>query len=167
MDRFKAMKAGIWGDVVTLVRAPDGDFMRVSDHEAEIARLQEELKQGINHAVYLAKALHSRHYSEVTQWEVLGTLPGVLSQIDNMASGLKRQHWVSVDERLPDDPQARYDCAYEKNGMPEISRDLSGSLVYLWCTGQMGEKNGKPYAWRVHVPDLLPPLPPTGDSHEG
>ena len=52
----------------------------------------------------IAKALHRDHYAEVTQWEPLESVRGIVSQIDNMTAGLPRTTWVSVDERLPDGP---------------------------------------------------------------
>jgi hypothetical protein len=39
----------------------------------------------------LAKAMAKKFYPEVTQWEVLDNLAGVISQIDNMTTGLIRK----------------------------------------------------------------------------
>ena len=46
----------------------------------------------------LAKALAREFYPEVTQWECLDDLAGVISQIDNMTTGLMRKP-VQPDER--------------------------------------------------------------------
>ena len=45
----------------------------------------------MSYATALATALHAKHYPEVTQWRPLPDLLGVLTQIDNMVSGLARR----------------------------------------------------------------------------
>lgn len=50
-----------------------------------------EDKCPIAYAESLARQLHERHYSEVTDWKPLsGDLLGLLTQIDNMTSDLSR-----------------------------------------------------------------------------
>ncbi len=44
----------------------------------------------LGYATRLAIAIHAKHYAEVTQWKPLPDLLGVLTQIDNMTSGLIR-----------------------------------------------------------------------------
>lgn len=41
-----------------------------------------------NYAKTLAIALHAKHFPEVTQWKPLPDTLGLLTQIDNMVSGL-------------------------------------------------------------------------------
>jgi hypothetical protein len=40
------------------------------------------------YALTLAEAIHRKHFPEVTQWKPLPDLLGLLTQIDNMTSGL-------------------------------------------------------------------------------
>lgn len=47
-----------------------------------------QLTDALGYAQRLAQAIHAKHYAEVTQWRVLPDLLGVLTQIDNMTSGL-------------------------------------------------------------------------------
>ena len=47
----------------------------------------------------LAKSLARKFYPEVTQWECLDDLAGVISQIDNMTTGLMRKPPLPVQER--------------------------------------------------------------------
>jgi hypothetical protein len=42
----------------------------------------------LGYATRLAEAIRAKHYAEVTQWRALPDLLGVLTQIDNMTSGL-------------------------------------------------------------------------------
>ena len=47
--------------------------------------------QANNYARALAVSLHGKHFAEVTQWEPLPDTLGLLTQIDNMVSGLERR----------------------------------------------------------------------------
>lgn len=47
-------------------------------------------QDALGYAQRLAKSIASKEYPEVTQFEVLGDLMGVLSQIDNMTCGMTR-----------------------------------------------------------------------------
>lgn len=59
----------------------------------EIERLRSLLKEADGYATRLAVALHGKHYAENTSWRPLeGDLIGVLTQIDNMTSGLSRKN---------------------------------------------------------------------------
>jgi hypothetical protein len=53
---------------------------------------QEELRndRAKAYAKNLAIAIHAKHYPEVTQWKPLDDTLGLLTQIDNMTSGLVR-----------------------------------------------------------------------------
>lgn len=61
-----------------------------------IAALQShkaELERGLVEATRLAQFLNDKHYArEGTQWMPLDDICGVISQIDNMCSGLVRSH---------------------------------------------------------------------------
>lgn len=62
----------------------DGSLCLYSDY----LELKEQLDQSKQEAKSLANALHKRHYSEVTDWELCDTVPGMITQIDNMAAGM-------------------------------------------------------------------------------
>jgi hypothetical protein len=56
------------------------------------------MDKALDAAERLAKALHAKHYSEVTQWRPLtGDLVGLITQIDNMTSGLSRAATPATD----------------------------------------------------------------------
>ena len=55
-----------------------------------------EMSEAYGYAVRLATAIRERHFPDVTQWRPLPELIGVLTQIDNMTSGLV----VTTDEAL-------------------------------------------------------------------
>ena len=50
--------------------------------------LRQQREQDYTEAKNLAIALWKKHYSDVPQWKPLGTVSGVISQIDNMTCGL-------------------------------------------------------------------------------
>ena len=50
----------------------------------------ERERQAKNYATTLAIAIHAKHYADVKQWKPLPDLLGLLTQIDNMTSGLVR-----------------------------------------------------------------------------
>jgi len=57
--------------------------------QQEIESLRSELSDAKQEASTLAVALHRRHYKEESpQWELLDTVPGIISQIDNMTAGM-------------------------------------------------------------------------------
>lgn len=58
--------------------------------EREEERRWERERQAKNYATTLAINIHAKHYSEVTQWKPLTDTLGLLTQIDNMTSGLIR-----------------------------------------------------------------------------
>jgi hypothetical protein len=64
--------------------------------EREEEKCWERERQARNYATTLAINLHAKHYPEETQWKPLPDLLGVLTQIDNMTSGLVRP----VDPRV-------------------------------------------------------------------
>lgn len=55
-----------------------------------IAKLEAERDEATSYAKNLAEGLHRKHYAEVTQWKPLDDLLGLLTQIDNMTTGLVR-----------------------------------------------------------------------------
>lgn len=55
---------------------------------AKLKEVEAERDAAMREALFLATTLHSRHYSEVTQWEPLDYPAGVISQIDNMVAGI-------------------------------------------------------------------------------
>lgn len=54
------------------------------------------------YATRLAAAIQARHFPEITQWKPLPELAGVLTQIDNMTSGLvkRKRDPLSIPELL-------------------------------------------------------------------
>ena len=78
-----------------------GDVYR---HNQAITAIKEALEQPaqapwlLESTQTLAKALARKFYPEVTQWECLDDLAGVISQIDNMTTGLMRKP-VQPEER--------------------------------------------------------------------
>lgn len=51
----------------------------------------------------LARALHAKHFSDVTGWKPADDLPGVLDQIDNMTAGLtKTEKLKHLEKRMRD-----------------------------------------------------------------
>lgn len=59
--------------------------------EREEEKRWERERQAKNYATTLAINIHAKHYPEVTQWKPLPDTLGLLTQIDNMTSGLTRQ----------------------------------------------------------------------------
>jgi hypothetical protein len=64
--------------------------------------LKREHREAMAYALRLAEAIHAQHYSEVTDWKPLDTTIGLLTQIDNMVSGLTRSAELSVPENEAD-----------------------------------------------------------------
>lgn len=58
--------------------------------EKQLIDLQDEIDRATLYATELAISLHQKLYADVTQWEPLPDLYGLLSQIDNMICGIKR-----------------------------------------------------------------------------
>lgn len=52
---------------------------------------RKELDQAHHEALHLAKSIHVSEYHDVTNWEPLDTVPGLISQIDNMYAGIREQ----------------------------------------------------------------------------
>jgi hypothetical protein len=61
-----------------------------AESEEEIKDLQAQLDSATIEAASLVNSLHSKHYSDVTQWRPLPDLVGMLTQISNQVSGLGR-----------------------------------------------------------------------------
>ena len=87
----------------------------MSDYDYDA--LQEEYspaRQVKDYATALAISIHAKHFPEVTQWEPLPDTLGLLTQIDNMVSGLVRPRQASD---FPDDHAAvaaeRERCAHQ------------------------------------------------------
>lgn len=75
----------VFGIALALV---SGYCFYISDCLQEANR---DLRRSLTYAQAVAMNMHNRHYSHLApDWEGLDDLPGVLSQIDNMAAGLKR-----------------------------------------------------------------------------
>jgi hypothetical protein len=66
--------------------------------------IMEELDVAYAQAKELAVCLWRKHYQEdAPNWEPLDTLSGVLSQIDNMSTGLQRASgWIEVSDETPE-----------------------------------------------------------------
>lgn len=85
-----------WGDL-----AP-------SKAEREEERRWERERQAKNYATTLAINLHAKHYPEVKQWKPLPDTLGLLTQIDNMVSGLARPCTCHPDDSPPRPCAKRY-----------------------------------------------------------
>jgi hypothetical protein len=80
--------------------ARDGRFEQAARLEAlhaEREKLTRQLRD-------LAVALHAKHYAEVEQWRPLNDPIGILSQIDNMTTGLTRTALNASPKDSPDAP---------------------------------------------------------------
>lgn len=62
--------------------------MMMDSMRARIAKLEQDLAMGKLEAESLAKSLHRQYFSEVTQWGLCDSVAGVISQIDNMVTGI-------------------------------------------------------------------------------
>ena len=75
----------------------DGKLKMCEDHDKAIAAIKAALAQPaqepwlLESTQTLAKTVAREFYPEVTQWECLNDLAGVISQIDNMTTGLMRK----------------------------------------------------------------------------
>ena len=95
--------------------------------EREEEKRWERERQAKNYATTLAIALHAMHYPEVTQWKPLPDTLGLLTQIDNMVSGLVRERPCTChpDDNPPKPCPKRYalsDCraAAKTNTAPDF-----------------------------------------------
>jgi hypothetical protein len=70
---------------------------RIEALHAEREKLTRQLRD-------LAVALHAKHYAEVEQWRPLNDPIGILSQIDNMTTGLTRTALNASPKDSPDAP---------------------------------------------------------------
>jgi hypothetical protein len=59
-------------------------------HFDRIEKVIDGASQALGYATRLAEAIARKHYPEVPQFRVLPDLMGILTQIDNMTSGLTR-----------------------------------------------------------------------------
>lgn len=57
-------------------------------HSECYRRTQDPDPQALAYAKTLAVAIHAKHYADVKHWQPLDTVIGLLTQIDNMTSGL-------------------------------------------------------------------------------
>ena len=77
---------------LTLLGAPWHMNMLTGQDRADMLSFGRACMEGERRAAIYAKtfaiAIHAKHYAEVTQWRPLPDLLGILTQIDNMTSGL-------------------------------------------------------------------------------
>jgi len=66
----------------------------------EAALQQQAEPVALNYARRLAQSIWTKHYNIVEEWKPLDDLIGVLTQIDNMTSGLTRQQAEPVVEKM-------------------------------------------------------------------
>jgi hypothetical protein len=95
----------------------------------EAARERQAEPVALNYARQLAESIWNKHYNNFPQWKPLDDLMGVLTQIDNMTTGLTRQQaepvvepsyfgltkdhtWLSIDKAQYDKlkPRGRMAC---------------------------------------------------------
>jgi hypothetical protein len=80
---------------------PTGDLRALL---ASIEALHAEREKLTRQLRDLAVALHAKHYAEVEQWRPLNDPIGILSQIDNMTTGLTRTALNASPKDSPDAP---------------------------------------------------------------
>lgn len=77
-------RGNLWG--------PDTWQTTVDEAAAELSRLQKEIETATGYAERLSVALMEKHFPEATTWKPLsGDLIGILTQIDNLTTGLCRK----------------------------------------------------------------------------
>jgi hypothetical protein len=76
--------------VLTDLRGYASAMVAICDEalQAEAVQPTDAETAALGYATNLAVALHAKHYPEVAQWKPLGTVLGLLTQIDNMTCGL-------------------------------------------------------------------------------
>jgi hypothetical protein len=57
----------------------------------EVEALKREQDEALKYATQLATSLANKHWPEIPQWKPLPDLYGVISQIDNMSTGMTRK----------------------------------------------------------------------------
>ena len=69
--------------------------------------IEKDYKDAYREAMDLAKALWEKYYKDsAPDWEALGDVAGIITQIDNMAAGIPdlcQPQWVSVEKELPEE----------------------------------------------------------------
>jgi hypothetical protein len=134
-------------DVVTSVNDPNS-WVTVADggkpaREA-ITALRDRLAQpdAYGYASRLAVAIWEQHYTDVApQWKPLDDLMGVLTQIDNMTSGLTR---LAQPEQ---EPSIRWDAS-----APVL---LNGGRITQYPNGDIGVGTPAPRQWQGLTDDEL------------
>lgn len=129
-----------------------------SEESELIARLRKAAEEAIDalimaehaqsYARRLAKSLHDQHYSDVPNWEPLPDTLGLLTQIDNMSSGVCR---VTRSSRLSDGEPVAY---ARPNAIEAMQRGSS-----LWDTTLTREPSERE---RTSIPLYTSPSPPPG-----
>lgn len=71
------------------------DAWQEEDNQAEV-RQEAQSNWLLTSTQELAKSIARRCYPDVPQFEVLDDLVGVISQIDNMVTGMERKAWEAV-----------------------------------------------------------------------
>jgi hypothetical protein len=86
---------------------------------------------GYGYALRLAVAIWEQHYKDVApQWKPLDDLMGVLTQIDNMTSGL-----VSPPAAQWDKPSASFNAWWDSDVMPPANPFAEGSAAFWAWAG--------------------------------
>jgi hypothetical protein len=84
-DELRALHDIISSAVAALAH---DDALLAAQSPAHGVLAQSPEPDALAYAIGLAQGIHAKHFAEVTQWRPLPDLMGVLTQIDNMTSGL-------------------------------------------------------------------------------
>jgi hypothetical protein len=99
---------------------------RTVDAESKADSLTAQLAEAARYATSLAVYLRDKFYPEVTQWQPLNDLLGVLSQIDNMIAGLVKP--------TSSDALARYKAMEEvAKAVVEVKGDIANYCCMCAC----------------------------------
>lgn len=88
-------------DTIDLMHKKQNEFLDAYSNAAARATAAEaELDAAKRAAESLATSIHRSEYSDVTQWELCDSVAGVISQIDNMYAGVRKQR-DEAREKIP------------------------------------------------------------------
>ena len=102
------------GDVIALVNPEEWNVEPQLAYARGWNKAVDELGSALKEARQLAIYLHSKHYYYVENWEPLSDIRGIISQIDNMVTGLEEKEsrfsvrCANLISRLTD----KLSCAY-------------------------------------------------------
>jgi hypothetical protein len=139
-----------------------GELFQAVRNKAALIAAQQPVQEGggeVATARRLAVGLWQRHYREVApQWEPCPDLAGLLSQIDNMASGLRR-----FDDTAPPSAPVGVDLDKVAAHLAEHGGDFD-ALIQLVRDAALAQQpaqaapgDGRDAVWCKKASELLPP----------